>query len=99
MSDTFNILVLSKTSLMSSHDFRTCDYDYIHMDSTSSQVRSMAILIKNPIVYSVLNLSIKLDTSLEIISIQLNFNSITLNIFGVYRHPNIAVSHSITLSL
>jgi len=70
MLDIFDILVFSETHLTSSPDFCIRNYDCIHMDSTSPRVLDIAILIKNLIIYSVLNLFVKLDISLETIAIQ-----------------------------
>ena len=78
---------MKHVSLSPDREFRIRSLDCVRANSTSPVTRGIAILIKNPFIYSMLDLSNKFDASIEAIDLQLQYNSSTFNVVDMYRPP------------
>ncbi|KYN13209.1 hypothetical protein ALC57_14595 [Trachymyrmex cornetzi] len=93
LSKSFDIIFLAETCIKVNHDFRIRGFDCLRMDANMADIRGMIVLIRNPIIYSFLDLSSMIDCSFEALGIKIPFNNSHLFLIGVYRHSNVRVSN------
>ncbi|KYQ54063.1 RNA-directed DNA polymerase from mobile element jockey [Trachymyrmex zeteki] len=99
LAESFDILFLAETCIDPSHDFRVRGFDCLRIDSNLANIRGMMVFIRNPIIYSPLDLSSSLDDSFEALGISLTLDNSRLLLIGAYRHPNVPASAKVVSSI
>ncbi|KYN06782.1 hypothetical protein ALC62_02263 [Cyphomyrmex costatus] len=95
MLEFLDVLFLAETCVGPLHDFRV--RVSLRIDSNQANIRRMIVLIRNPIVFSSVDLSSMIDDSFEVLGI--SFNNSRLFLLGTYRHQNVPASHASISSL
>ncbi|XP_018395380.1 PREDICTED: RNA-directed DNA polymerase from mobile element jockey-like [Cyphomyrmex costatus] len=88
LAETVDILFLAETCVGPLCNFRVLGFDCLRVDANRADVRGMLILIRNPILYSPVDLSGIFNNSFEALGIELSLNSSRLLLIGTYRHPS-----------
>ncbi|XP_018373219.1 PREDICTED: RNA-directed DNA polymerase from mobile element jockey-like [Trachymyrmex cornetzi] len=99
LSESFDILFLAETRASSFHDFLVRGFDCLRIGADADNIRGIIALIRNPIIYSPLDLSSMIDNSIEALNMKLSFDNSHLYLIGIYRHPNVPASANFFSSL
>lgn len=89
LAESHEVIILAEICLTPSHDFRIRRFEYLRKDCTKPGMRGMAVLIKNFIVYSILDLAGILDPSVEAFVFYLFTCQGEFAVVEAYRHPNV----------
>ncbi|KYQ51171.1 RNA-directed DNA polymerase from mobile element jockey [Trachymyrmex zeteki] len=95
ISEELDIIILAETCLSPDHAFSIRGFDCIRLDSTSNNIRGLLILIRNSILFSIVDIQFNFLPALEILAVKIHLKDSILNIVGAYRHPSIPMTNSI----
>lgn len=92
MAESHDVIILAETCLIPLHDFRIRGFECFKNDFTKPGMRGLTVLVKNSIVFSILDLTGLLDQSMEAIALRLFTRQGEFAVVGAYRHPNVSTS-------
>ncbi|KYQ47200.1 hypothetical protein ALC60_13783 [Trachymyrmex zeteki] len=95
ISEELDIIIIAETCLSPDHAFSIRGFDCIRLDSTSNNIRGLLILIRNSILFSIVDIQFNFLPALEILAVKIHLKDSILNIVGAYRHPSIPMTNSI----
>lgn len=87
-SKDYDAICLQETLLYPNKDFRINGFRSFRIDVTHPSIRGICILVRNNLKISSVDLSAFHHLSIEILGVEITFNSYTLLLISVYRHPN-----------
>lgn len=94
LAESHDIIFLAETCLTETHDYRIQGFNCVRVDCSHPGLKGMTVFVRNSVIFSTIDLSDRLDPSVEAIAFRLSSRDQDFVIIGAYRHPNAPFSSS-----